>query len=116
MSYHPPGSHVVQPTPEERIVVISRVGPFSCAKVVGLLYVVLGLVFGGVISMFALASGMAAAGEPGPVNFLPGVFGLAAVVVLPILYGCLGFVMTLIMASLYNVVASVIGGIEVDLR
>ncbi len=96
--------------------VIKRVGPVSCAKVVGLLYVVVGLVLGGIFSIVALFGRMAAAGEPGPANFLPGLFGVAAIVVLPIVYGCLGFVMTLIMASLYNLVASFVGGVEVDLQ
>jgi hypothetical protein len=35
-------------------------------------------------------------------------------VLLPLLYGGLGFVMTAIMAWLYNMAAGVVGGIEID--
>ena len=42
-------------------------------------------------------------------------FGAGAVVILPIVYGCIGFVGGLIMAPLYNLVAKVVGGIEVEL-
>ena len=94
--------------------IVRRVGPVSCAKVAGVVYAILGLVFGGVISLVALA-GMVVAGDGGPRMF-PGMFGAAAVVVLPVLYGCLGFVMTLILAALYNLVAAAVGGIEVDLQ
>jgi hypothetical protein len=41
-------------------------------------------------------------------------FGASAIVVLPIFYGCLGFVMTFIMALLFNLVVGITGGIEVD--
>ena len=41
-------------------------------------------------------------------------FGAAAIVVLPIFYGLLGFLGTLIMTSLFNLVVGITGGIEVD--
>ncbi|MEK6374241.1 MAG: hypothetical protein AABO58_16260 [Acidobacteriota bacterium] len=43
-------------------------------------------------------------------------FGAAAVVALPIFYGILGFIMTLIMAALYNLVAGWVGGVELDVQ
>ena len=43
-------------------------------------------------------------------------FGAAAIIVLPIFYGVLGFVFSLIGAALYNVVASVVGGVELDVQ
>ena len=94
--------------------VIKRVAPVSCAKVAGVLYAVMGLVFGGILSLAALAGGLAAADSS--TSFLSGVFGVGAVVLLPIIYGCFGFVMTLIMAALYNGVAGVVGGVEVDIQ
>jgi hypothetical protein len=42
-------------------------------------------------------------------------FSGAAIVVLPVLYGALGFIGGVISAALYNVIASVAGGIELEL-
>jgi hypothetical protein len=38
------------------------------------------------------------------------------VVIFPVLYGVMGFLMTLILAWLYNGLAQLVGGIEIDLR
>ncbi len=94
--------------------VINRVGPLSVAKVAGLLYAILGVIFGGCISLIALAGGMAAnADEPGAA-FMSAIFGVGAVIILPIFYGAIGFLMTLLMAALYNVAARIVGGVEID--
>ena len=91
--------------------VIRRVGPLSCAKVAGLVYLILGLVFGACLSLFV--DGLVFAG--GTNSVLQGMFmGAAAIVVLPIFYGLLGFLGTLIMTSLFNLVVGITGGIEVD--
>ncbi len=93
--------------------IIRRIAPMSIARLSGMLYAVMGLVLGGIISLIALAGGFGA--DPrGPAAF-GGVIGLGAVLVLPICYGLLGFVATLIAAWLYNVAAGVVGGIEVDI-
>lgn len=42
-------------------------------------------------------------------------WGVAAVVFFPVLYGVGGFIATLITAWLYNVVAGAVGGLELDL-
>ncbi len=91
--------------------VINRVRPFSAAKVVGLLYAILGLAMGAIVSLVSVFGGFGPGrGDAGPV------FGIAAVVFFPVAYGIAGFVMTLIIAWLYNGLANLVGGIEVDLR
>jgi len=81
----------------------------SCAKVVGLVYLILGLVFGACLSLISML------GFAGGTNsVLQGMFGAAAIVVLPIFYGLLGFLGTLIMTSLFNLVVGITGGVEVD--
>jgi hypothetical protein len=92
-------------------VVIRRVGPLSCAKVAGLLYLILGFVFGAFVSLFALG-GLLASQSEAPFGGV--LFGAGAIVILPICYALFGFVGTLIMASLFNLVAGITGGIEVD--
>lgn len=91
--------------------VIRRVSPWSCAKIAGLIYLILGLFFGGILSVLSVAGW---AGSGGPDAGFGAIFGLAAILVLPILYGCMGFVMTAIMAMLYNALSGMVGGIEVD--
>lgn len=93
--------------------VINHVGPLSVAKVAGLLYAVLGLIFGAVISLIAVAGGLGGGDEPGA-GLQSVIFGAGAVVVLPIVYGCMGFVMMLLMAALYNATARIVGGVRID--
>lgn len=95
--------------------VIKRVGPISCAKIAGTLYAILGIVVGGVFSLVA-AAGVFAAADAADTPAFPMMFGAAAIVVFPVLYGVLGFVMALIGAWLYNVLAGLVGGIELDLQ
>ena len=91
--------------------VIRRVGPLSCAKVAGVLYLIMGFVIGGMVSLITLAGVFG--GRPSG-GFMASLFGTAAVVVLPICYGVFGFIMTLIMTSLFNLIVGFTGGVEVD--
>jgi len=96
---------------------ITRVGPLSAAKVAGLLYVVIGLVAGALVSLFSIAGAAIGAGSGnGDGAMFGALFGVGAIILLPIFYGCLGFVGTLIMAALFNVAAGMVGGVEVDAR
>ena len=96
---------------------ITRVGPLSAAKVAGLLYVVIGLIAGAFVSLFALAGAAIGAGSGnGDGATFGALFGVGAIILLPIFYGFFGFVGTLIMAALFNVAAGMVGGIEVDAR
>ncbi len=97
--------------------VLKKIGPLSLAKIAGIIYVVIGLLVGVFISMLALlgvfASSMAA-DSPGPIV---GMFlGVGAIIVFPIFYGVLGFIMGAVVAWLYNVFAGIVGGIELDLQ
>ena len=82
---------------------IRKFGVLQTAKVVGALYALLGLVFVPiflVISMFSPNESRMGAG-----------FAL----VMPILYGVLGFIFTAIACAIYNFVSGLVGGIEVEL-
>jgi hypothetical protein len=95
--------------------IVRKVGPLSFAKISGLLYGLMGLIFGGFISLFAIV-GAAFVPEGGDGGVMGMLFGAAAVVLLPLFYGAFGFVMTLIAAWLYNVVAGWVGGVELDVQ
>jgi hypothetical protein len=93
--------------------VIKRVGPVSCARIVGILYAMFGVVTGAFFSIAALVGGFG----PDPSESAFGaMIGAGAVVTFPILYGMMGFVGTLIGAWLYNLLAASLGGIELDVQ
>jgi hypothetical protein len=91
--------------------VIRRIEPMSAAKCGGVLYALLGLVFGVIFSLLSLTgmggAGMAAYGM---------LFGVGAIIILPILYGILGFIFLGIAAALYNVAAKMAGGLEIQVE
>jgi hypothetical protein len=91
--------------------IVRRVGPMSFAKVSAVLYALMGLIFGAFISIISVVGGAFMPKQPGAGGMI---FGAAAIVALPIFYGVLGFVMSLIGAGLYNVVAGWVGGIEIE--
>ena len=94
--------------------IIKRVGPMSFARVSALLYAGIGLIIGGVFSLAAMAGAFGSDTADG--SGIAAVFGVGAVIVLPILYGLMGFVATLIAAWLYNVAAGIVGGVELDIQ
>jgi hypothetical protein len=100
--------------------IIKRVAPFSCAKVVGAIYAIFWLLIVclyEIVYVISLIARIATSGSshpspggvPGQPFFLPTIF-------LPILYGVGVFLATLIGAWLYNALAGVFGGIEVEVE
>jgi hypothetical protein len=81
---------------------IERFGIGQTAKVLGVLYALMGLVFVPFFILIAMFS-------PSEANF-----GLGFAIMMPILYGIAGFVFTAVGCWLYNIVAGWVGGIEVD--
>jgi hypothetical protein len=94
--------------------VINRIGPFSLAKIGGTLYAILGLILGCILSLIAMAGGFAA--QTSRAAGFGAMVGVGAIIFLPILYGCIGFVGMLIGAALYNLVAGLVGGVELDVQ
>jgi len=92
--------------------VVRRIGVVSLAKIQGVLYALLGLIIGALFSLLALV-GSAIRSESSGSGFAA-LFGVAAIVVFPILYGVLGFIFGLIMGGLYNLVAGMVGGVEIE--
>lgn len=96
--------------------VLRRIGALSLAKVMCAVYAVMGLIIGAILAVFSLfgaAIGASSAESAEP--FLGVLFGVGAVVFLPIFYGVMGFLAGLIGAGLYNTLAGVVGGIQVEL-
>ncbi len=98
--------------------VLRRIGVVSCAKMMTMLYALLGLVVGIFFSLFGLlgmAAGLAGGREGAPGAAIGAIFGIGAIIFMPIVYGLLGFIGGLLMAWLYNFVARLAGGIELEL-
>ena len=91
---------------------IKSVGVLSIAKISGIIYASIGLLF----IPLALVVGLAglASGQKGGV--LGGIGFLAMAILAPIFYGVLGFVSGAIGAFLYNLAAKWVGGIEIELE
>jgi hypothetical protein len=101
--------------------VLKSVGVLSVAKVFAILYGVFGLIVGAVVSLIAflgaVGSAMGANGPEGAAGMVFGlIFGAGGIIVLPIVYAAMGFVGGLIGAWLYNVVAGMVGGVELRLE
>jgi hypothetical protein len=93
---------------------LQRIGIASAAKLGGVIYCAMGLVFGALFSLFSVigAAASSVAGESGAWGLL---FGVGAIVVLPIFYGAIGFIGMAIGAWIYNLAAGWIGGLELEL-
>jgi hypothetical protein len=94
--------------------VIRRVKPLSCAKVAGVIYALMGLIGGLLMSVAFMGLGTAMGEDSQLGAVMGGMMGIGSIIVLPIVYGVLGFILTAIAAFLYNIVAGVVGGIEIE--
>jgi hypothetical protein len=96
---------------------LNRVGILSVAKMMGILYGCIGFLVGGLFTLMALlGSALGSQMEGGAEAALGGALvGVLAIVILPIIYGGMGFIGGAITAALYNVVAGWVGGVELEL-
>lgn len=80
----------------------------------GALYALMGLIFGAIFALMAMA-GVAMHGPDGAPAEVPGaIFGVGAIILFPIIYGIGGFIGRLIMGALYNLVAGMVSGIQLN--
>lgn len=89
--------------------IVKRVDPTSAAKIYGVICAAIGLIAG---VLFALISSATA----GVVGNFGSSFGIAAIIVLPILYGLGGFIAGFLGALIYNVAAGRVGGLQLDIE
>ena len=94
--------------------VITRIQPMSLAKLSALVYAVFGLLIGAIMSLFAIGGAMFLPRDEGGMFGM--IFGAAAIVILPVVYGALGFISAFVGALLYNVAAGVVGGVDLEVN
>jgi hypothetical protein len=84
---------------------ISRIEPGQFALIMGATYLLIGIIMA--VLIFAFASFIPSAAGLGMMT------GGVTIIVIPIIYGVIGFVCGLIGAVIYNLVAGTVGGIKV---
>ena len=96
--------------------VLKSIGVLSAAKIVGFMYAVLGLVMGLIFAaIFSLIPAVAGGNSDMP-GWLAPMFGMGAIVIMPIFYGCMGFIGGALGAVIYNALAGMMGGLELRLE
>lgn len=99
---------------------IKKVGVMSVAKFYGLMGIVVGFLIGLFLTFFSVAfigstgTGSALA-EDQAATFVGG-FGILAIIIAPILYGILFFVIGAVFAFIANILLKITGGIEIELE
>lgn len=84
--------------------VLKRIGVLSMGKVYGLIGVIVGLIFGIISTLFGIAVlGVRGVG-----------FGGLSIILFPIMFGIVMFIMGVISAFLYNLIAGRVGGVELE--
>ena len=104
----------------ERTMRIKRIEPISYGKIQGAIGLLVGLIIGGffaLMSVVGVGLGSTMAGRQGAgAGVFAIVFGIGAVVFLPLFYGIAGFVAGVIGALFYNLVARFAGGLEITVE
>ena len=91
---------------------LNRINAFSLAKLAAALYACIGLIVGALLSLISL---LRVGVDPTSAMPLPGMFvGAASIIVVPLVYGGIGFVGTLISCAIYNWLARLFGGISFE--
>jgi hypothetical protein len=94
--------------------VIRRVNVVSAAKVGGVLQASIGLLIGLCFAVVSVLAGIAGAAADQDVPWLTPFLGVGGILFFPLLYGIIGLVMGALIAAVYNLVAGLIGGLEID--
>jgi hypothetical protein len=98
--------------------VIKRVSPMSIAKMSAVIYALFGVIVGVFVSLAAMAGSFAALNQSAGSNAFGGmfsaIFGVGAIIILPICYAVFGFIGGLIGGAIYNIAAGMMGGIEIE--
>lgn len=82
---------------------VVRIEPLQAGKVLGIMYFLMGLL----IAPFMLIGAIFGQDKTGMVIFA---------IVVPFMYGVLGFVFTALAAAVYNMIAGLVGGLEITVE
>src|SRR4051812_676510 len=91
---------------------LKSVDILSVAKIMGVIYGLIGLILVPIFLVAAIAGVMGGANRAAGVGAAVGMLVLS--VIMPVIYGAIGFVGALIGGALYNFLAGKIGGIKIN--
>jgi|ERR1700722_1698197 len=92
--------------------VVKSVGVLSVAKIMGLIYACMGLIFAPVVLMVGMFGSLVGQDK----NPFAGMVGATLALLIPVVYGAMGFIIGAIGALLYNLFAKLVGGFELELE
>jgi Transmembrane domain of unknown function (DUF3566) len=99
---------------------IKRIAPLQAGKMLGIFYAGISLLLvpfvllAGLLGAFAQHANNQSSGNA-PAALFAG-FSLVFVILIPVIYGVMGFVFGIISAAVYNLVAGFVGGFEVEIE
>ena len=96
--------------------VIKKIDVLSAGKISGLLYAGIGLIIGALFSMFALMGAAIGAASQDSSALIGALFGIGAIIILPVFYGIMGLIGGLITAAVYNLIAGLVGGLKIEVE
>ena len=94
---------------------ITSVNPMSVAKVSGCIGALMGLLLGICFTILAML-GAGVDKDPSAPGWVMIIFGVGAIVILPIFYGIITFIQGLIGGWLYNIISGWVGPIEIEVK
>lgn len=92
--------------------IVKSVGVLSAAKIMGLIYACMGLIFAPLFLLIGLLGSMAGQQK----TPFAGMFGVIFALFMPVFYGVIGFLGGAIGGLLYNLFAKLVGGIELEME
>ena len=95
-------------------IIVRRIGVLSLAKMMGALDALIGLIIGACVSLFAVLGAALMHSYGSSDGQFKMLFGVGSIILFPILYGVIGFITGLIGGALYNLLAAIVGGIEIE--
>jgi hypothetical protein len=96
--------------------IVKSVGVLSVAKIFGMIYGCMGLIFVPFFLLFAVIGSFAGSMTGQSTNPFAGILGIVFAVFMPLFYGAFGFIGGAIGALLYNLFAKWVGGFELELE
>jgi hypothetical protein len=98
---------------------VRSIGAVSVAKILAIMYGILGFLIGAFVSLFFVfvslvdpSARLRPAMGGGAMGLL---LGFGSIILFPIFYAVIGAIFGLVSAGLYNLIASRIGGIEIEI-